>query len=52
MERTISVIVRMQGTIRSLPRANHTLRQPQARTVGFNSAQKLQVVPGREGHVL
>ena len=47
LERTILAIVRIQGTSRPLPRANKVFCEPQAREVGFNSAQHLQVVSGR-----
>jgi hypothetical protein len=38
----------LRGRIRSLPCAKQISRQPQARKVGYESAQQLQVVSGRK----
>ena len=47
LERMISIIVRVQDTVRPLPRAITILCKPHAREVGFDSAQQQQVVSGK-----
>ena len=43
----LSIILRVQGTIRSLPRATRVFFQPQHWELGYETALPLQVVPGR-----
>ena len=48
LERTISIIVRIQGAVRLLCRANQVFCSPEAPAASFDPAQQLHVVSGRE----
>ena len=48
MVQPLPTIVWIQGGVRPLPRANQVCCQSQARAVGLESAQQLQVVEGRK----